>query len=195
MILPIPIPLSIPIPIFVASSSSVHVVPFYSQFKDIHSLPWQNVGCGIASLAMIIDYYSEDTISVDALLKDGIEAGAYNKKNGWIHEGLITLSKEYGLIGRSYDLKSLGKDESFEKLKSYLAAGPIMASVYYKFDPKSKIPHLVVIDGVKEGYVYYNDPAAKSGQKKITIENFEKGWKKRLIVIRPEIEKGKAKLV
>jgi len=32
-------------------------VPFYSQFVDISAPAWKKVGCGIASLAMIIDFY------------------------------------------------------------------------------------------------------------------------------------------
>ena len=60
-----------------------------------------------------------------------------------------------------------------------------MASVHYKFDPRSSIPHLVVIDGIKDNVVYYNDPAAKIGQKQISVIDFQKAWKKKYIVIRP----------
>lgn len=165
--------------------SPIPVVPFYSQFTDIHSSSWQKVGCGITSLAMVIDYYSEETISVDALLKQGVASGAYNKTYGWIHKDLITLSKEYGLEGNSYDVSSLGKNTSLVKLESFLSEGPVIASVHYKFDPKSKIPHLVVLDGIRDGFVYYNDPAGKFGQKKISITDFQKAWKKKFIVIRP----------
>ena len=165
--------------------SPIPVVPFYSQFTDIHSSSWQKVGCGITSLAMVIDYYSQETISVDALLKQGVSSGAYNKTYGWIHKDLITLSKEYGLEGNSYDVSSLGKDTSLVKLESFLSEGPVIASVHYKFDPKSKIPHLVVLDGIRDGFVYYNDPAGKFGQKKISITDFQKAWKKKFIVIRP----------
>lgn len=164
-------------------------VPFYSQFQDIQSTTWQKVGCGIASLAMIIDYYQPEAVSVNVLLGQAILSGAYDKNAGWIHKDLISLSKKYGLEGNSYDVSSLGKDAGFTKLKSFLADGPVMVSVHYKFDPKSSIPHLVVIDGIKEGFIYYNDPAAKVGQKKISVADFQKGWKKKFIVIRPVQEK------
>lgn len=166
----------------------IPVVPFYSQFVDIHSPSWQKVGCGITSLAMIIDYYSDDTVSVDALLKKGIANGAYNSKYGWIHNGLILLSNTYGLTGTSYDVSSLGKSSSLQKLESYLDDGPVIVSIHYKFDPKNTIPHLVVLDGMSDGYIYYNDPAVKIGQKKISVEDFQKGWKKKFIVIRPKDE-------
>jgi predicted double-glycine peptidase len=68
--------------------------------------------------------------------------------------------------------------------------GPVILSVHYKFDPKSTIPHLVVIDAVDNGVVYYNDPAAKTGEKQISVTNFLKGWKKKVIVIRPVQKSG-----
>ena len=174
-----------PIVPIVTINKIVPVIPFYSQFQDIHTLSWQKVGCGITSLAMIIDYYSTTKVSVDSLLQQGIKAGAYDKNAGWIHQGLISLSKKYGLQGASYDYSSLGKEKAFSKLEKYLAEGPVMVSVHYKFDPKSNIPHLVVLDGIKNNIIYYNDPAAKIGQKEISVAYFKKGWKSKFIVIRP----------
>ena len=165
--------------------ASVPIVPFYSQFNDIHTASWQKVGCGIVSLAMVIDYYSVKKISVDTLLQEGIVSGAYDTNFGWIHKGLISLSVKYGLEGKSYDVSNLSKTASFSELKTYLEKGPVIVSVHYKFDPRSSIPHLVVLDGVENGVIYYNDPAAKNGQKKISIIDFQKAWKKRFIVIRP----------
>jgi uncharacterized protein YvpB len=61
----------------------------------------------------------------------------------------------------------------------------VIASVHYKFDPKSPLPHLVVLTGIKDDIVYYNDPAAKAGEQQISKAAFMQGWKKRMIVIRP----------
>ncbi len=74
---------------------------------------------------------------------------------------------------------------AFNELTSALRAGPVMASVHFSFDPQSTIPHLVVINGVKEGMVYYNDPAEKGGGGSISINKFQKSWKKRYIEFRP----------
>ena len=167
------------------ATSSVPDVPFYSQFKDITSAAWQKVGCGVTSLAMIIDYYNPDAVSVNTLLKQGIAADAYLQSAGWTYAGLIQLSQKYGLDGDSYDLGKLSGESAFAQLKTYLKDGPIIASVHYKFDPKSTIPHLVVINGIDNGVIYYNDPAAKSGEKQISSADFIKGWKKRFIVVRP----------
>lgn len=160
-------------------------VPFFSQFKDITSAKWKKVGCGITSLAMIIDYYKTEKISVNKLLSQGISIDAYDNNDGWIHEGLISVAKKYGLSGRSYDLSEQSKSSALNSFKSYLKEGPVMASVHYKFDPKNPIPHIVVIDGIKDGMVYYNDPASNTGQKKIALSKFLASWKNKFIVIRP----------
>jgi predicted double-glycine peptidase len=173
MFLPAPVPAAVP------------QVPFYSQFKDIASPPWQKVGCGVTSLAMVIDYYTPDAVSVNALLKQGIAAGAYLADAGWSYKGLISLSNNYGLGGSSYDLGKSSSNTALAQLETYVKDGPVIASVHYKFDPKSTIPHLVVIDGIASSTVYYNDPAAKSGELHISVADFVKGWKKRFIVIRP----------
>lgn len=162
-------------------------VPFYSQFTNITSPSWKKVGCGIASLAMIIDFY-KPAVSVDTLLGQGIATGAYDYNAGWTYAGLIRLAKKYDLTGTSYDLASSKSSVAFAKLKEFAKDGPVMVSIHYKFDPKSKIPHLVVIDGITDDTVYYNDPAAKSGKKEISTDLFLKAWKKRFIVIRPKKE-------
>ena len=167
------------------ATTTVPDVPFYSQFKDIASSKWQKVGCGITSLAMIVDYYSSEEISVNTMLAQGISAGAYQQNAGWTYAGLISVAKKYGLNGNSYDLGKSSTNDAFDQLKNALADGPLIASVHYKFDPKSSIPHLVVIDGIDGDTMYYNDPAAKSGEKQISTTDFLKGWKKRFIVVRP----------
>ena len=160
-------------------------VPFYSQFKDITPVAWQKVGCGVTSLAMVIDYYNEDVVTVNKLLTQGIDAGAYKKSTGWIHSGLISLSKKYGLNGRTYDLSNLDQETAFTQFKKSLNDGPVIVSVHYKFDVKNPIPHLVVINGIDGDTLYYNDPAANIGDKKISSSDFIKSWKKKFIVIRP----------
>jgi uncharacterized protein YvpB len=191
---PAPAPHSVFVAAQVISTNqgSIPAVPFYSQFKDISSPKWQKVGCGVTSLAMIIDYYSPNAVSVETLLSGGIAAGAYTDA-GWTYSGLIALSKKYGLGGSSHDLSGSDSATALTQIKSSLSSGPVIASIHYKFDPNSTIPHLVVIDGIKDGVVYYNDPAAKAGEKQISVSDFQKGWKKRFIVIRPV--NGRAQIV
>lgn len=168
-----------------AAEAKVPTVPFYSQFTDISSPSWQKVGCGIASLSMIIDYYTDEKVSVDTLLDRGIKAGAYISSAGWSHTGLIALSQLYGLSGESVSLADLSMENAFNILEKELQDGPVIASVHYTFEPTNPIPHLVVIDGVKDNKVYYNDPAEKVGSGAISIDKFKGAWKKRYISIRP----------
>ena len=166
--------------------SKVFSVPFYSQFTDITSPTWKKSGCGVTSLAMLIDFYKPGTVKLNTLLKEGINAGAYiESAGGWTYAGLIGISKKYGLGGKAYDMKDSSMETAFGELTSALKKGPVMASVHYTFDPKNPIPHLVVINGVKDGMVYYNDPAEKAGAGSISISKFQKSWKKRYIEIRP----------
>ncbi len=164
-------------------------VPFYSQFKDITAPKWQKVGCGITSLAMVIDFYKEDVPSVNTLLKEGLSVGAYTDKSGWAYNGLIKVAQKYNLTGTTYDLGTSSSKVALAELTKSLETGPVIASVHYKLDPKNKIPHLIVIDGISDHVVYYNDPAAKTGQKEISTDDFAKAWKKRFIVIRPPMKK------
>lgn len=168
-----------------AASSKVFTVPFYSQFTDITSPTWKKSGCGVTSLAMLIDFYKPGIVNVNTLLKEGINAGAYLESAGWTYAGLIGISKKYGLGGNAYDMKDTNMETAFGELKSALKNGPVMASVHYTFDPQNPIPHLVVVNGVKDGMVYYNDPAEKGGGGFITISKFQKSWKKRYIEFRP----------
>ena len=164
---------------------SIPNVPFYSQFVNIDPPSWKKVGCGVTSLAMVIDFYKPNAVSVDALLGRAIAMGAYDPNAGWIHSDLVRLSEKYGLAGTSYDARGLSSSAAFAQMKASLASGPVIASIHYEFDSESAIPHMIVVDGISGDTVYYNDPAAKSGEKQISITDFQKGWKKMYIAIRP----------
>ncbi len=157
-------------------------VPFFSQFTDISSPKWQKVGCGIASLAMIIEYYEPGSASVDTLLAEGIELGAYSDA-GWTYKGLIDVSGKYGFTGESHDLA--GSASAYADFKEDVAKGPVIASVYYTFTPGHPIPHLVVVNKIEGDTVYYNDPAEQAGGGTISVDAFTKAWKKRYIEIYP----------
>lgn len=167
-------------------TTPVFSVPFFSQLTDVTAPSWKKVACGITSLAMLIEFYHPHEIaSVDALLAEGIAAGAYNDTVGWSYSGLISVAKKYGLGGRTHDYKDSSMDVAFAAFSADLEKGPIMASVHYTFKPTNPIPHLVIINGIKNGLVYYNDPAADAGDGSITIAQFKSGWKKRYIEFYP----------
>ncbi len=160
-------------------------VPFYSQFSDISATTWKKKGCGVVSVAMVVDYYSTQPISVNKMLTQAIASGAYLESAGWTHKGLIQLAQKYGMKGQAYDLTRSSASSAFTAFSGHLKGGPVIVSVHYKFEPNNPIPHLVVIDGMDKNFVYYNDPAATGGEKKIAITDFKKAWKQKFIVIRP----------
>lgn len=163
-------------------TSGVFTVPFYSQLTDITAPSWKKVGCGITSLAMLIEYYYPNKIeSVDTLLSEGIAAGAYDDAVGWSYSGLIGVAKKYGLSGSTHDYKGSTMEIAFAALLRDLDEGPIMASVHYTFQPTNPIPHLVIVNGITNGRVYYNDPATNTGGESISVEQFKSAWKKRYV--------------
>lgn len=167
-----------------SENTTVHSVPFYSQFTDISAPEWRKIGCGIASLAMLVDFYTTEEVSVDALLNEGIQANAYTGNAGWSHAGLIGLAKDHGLSGEAVYMTDLSMTAAFSKLEEALKDGPVMASVHYTFKPTNPIPHLVIVTGVENGEVHYNDPAEKSADGTVSVEQFKSAWKKRYIEIR-----------
>ncbi len=190
MILPY-IHVPIVIPTYYASSEvvaaevlKVPTVPFYSQFADIQSAEWRKISCGIASLAMLIEFYEPGTISPEKLLQRGIASGAYIKNAGWSHQGLANLVVKYGLVGKTHDYSKESSATALADFREILADGPVIASVHYKMEPNNPIPHLVVINGIEGDTVYYNDPATK-GTLTISSADFMKTWKKRFITVRP----------
>jgi hypothetical protein len=140
---------------------------------------------------MLVHYYRPDaTVTVNQLLAKGIAAGAYDYDAGWTYQGLIDLGAPYGLTGTWYTLPS-DSQTALVRFKALLANGPVILSVHYQFDPQSTIPHLIVVNGIRDGMVYYNDPATTKGTTQIPLADFLKGWKRKVIVIRPA-ESGNA---
>ena len=160
-----------------------NTVPFYSQIKDISDPSWRGVSCGVASLAMLIDYYT-NPVAPDILLAKGIAANAFDDNAGWSHAGLIKLAGEYGLTGETVWLGS-DKQQALAALKAELDEGPVMASVHYTFDYNNPIPHLVVITEIDGEIVRYNDPAEEAGGGAVPLDKFASSWKNRYIKIRP----------
>ncbi|MFZ2205277.1 MAG: C39 family peptidase [Minisyncoccia bacterium] len=174
MIIPVTIPPTMP-----------YNVPLYSQISDISSVAWKQKGCGVADLAMIIEYYKPNTTSVQKVLEEGIAGGAYQKNVGWKHDGLAALAVKHGLVGRTFDFSKLDKKSAFIEFQDIIKEGPAVASIHRGFNPKSPYGHLVVVTGFDEDFIYYNDPGKHDGIRKVSVTDFMKGWKKRLIVVRP----------
>lgn len=89
-------------------------IPFRSQMVDLsadmegfHSVSdarhWQERGCGVACLRMIVEALRPDAPSprYGEMVYEGLEMNAYCER-GWIHEGLVRLACAHGVSGRAY---------------------------------------------------------------------------------------------
>ncbi len=69
-------------------------VLFYSQFQDIPNIEWRSAGCGIASLAMVMEFFTpKSKVSVTKLLLQALDLGAYKPDVGWKHKELSALAE------------------------------------------------------------------------------------------------------
>lgn len=160
-------------------------VPLYSQIADISWTDWKQKGCGVADVAMIVNYYKPETTNVQAVLEAGIKSGAYVKNVGWGHAGLAALAKKYGLKGEEKSFYDFNKEIALSEFKKVIDEGPVIASIHRNFDPKLSFGHLIVITGYDDKLVYFNDPGKKDGIRTVPVSQFMNGWKRKLIVIRP----------
>lgn len=160
-------------------------VPLYSQITDISSTTWKQKGCGVTDVAMVIDFYKPNSTTVQKVLEEGLASGAYQKNVGWIHDGLAALATRHGMVGKTVDLSMVSKDTALAEFKNELSKGPMIASIHRNFDARSPYGHLVVMTGIDDTFAYYNDPGKHDGKRKVAIGDFMKGWKRKLIVIRP----------
>lgn len=159
-------------------------VPFYSQFQDVPRIEWQGKACGIASLAMAMEFYKPKSVSVTKLLLQALDFGAYQINAGWKHQELSALAELYGLSGKAYDFAKLDNRSAFNEFKTVLKDGPVIVSIHNKFNPKSGLGHLIVVTGINDNAVFYHDPAGNGKEKAISASGFLSGWKQRFIAVR-----------
>ena len=159
-------------------------VPFYSQFRDISIAKWKKLGCGVAGLAMLIEYQIGRPVSVMQLLFEGIAAGAFQNGVGWKHQALASLAENYGLNGRAYDLSTKNNRAALQELLGVLRDGPVLISIHHKFDPARTLGHLVAVTGFENDVFFYHDPEGPDQARVISTADFLKGWKKRFIAVR-----------
>lgn len=165
-------------------------LPAYSQFLDIKDKGWEKRACGIVSLKMVLDFWSKKAgikyPPVDELIKK-YHRGAYINKIGWSHKGLARIARRYGLKGENCDWAHYSTKDALALLETKLAIAPVIASIHKNLNPA--LPgHLVVITEIKKDKIFYNDPDSKTRNKikrSASLKQFLKGWKRRVIVIKP----------
>lgn len=169
-------------------------VQLVSQQTDLQDPEWQYRGCGIAALKMVMNYWqASDEVNasppIDELLAAGLKLNAYVQNIGWSHAGLVNIAKQYGYDGKNYDLAGSDAETAWSSLMEQLRNGPVMASVYSKFDSARGGGHIVLLTGIDGNTVYLNDPeeiTSEQGLKTMELADFLTAWKKRYIVIFPQ---------
>jgi hypothetical protein len=175
-----------------------HRVPFSSQFTDLGHHEWRARGCGVTALKMVMDFWhaqdpANRTEHLDALLKAGLAEHAHISDIGWSHTGLVRLARRYGYDGFNADWATKGPtpkspEDAWTALAAELERGPVMASVFAGLDPDRGGGHVIVVTGIVDGLVAFNDPEElleREGRKLLALPRFLRGFKNRYIVVRP----------
>ncbi|MBM4389206.1 MAG: C39 family peptidase [Deltaproteobacteria bacterium] len=165
-------------------------IPAYSQYLDVKNRAWKRRSCGIVALKMAMDYYEPRRAairSIPRLIKKGMRMHAYVRNVGWSHRGLAHIAETYSFRGKNYDWWKETPRRALTKLNRYLGNGPVLASVYRDLRPNAH-GHLVVIAGLEKGTIYYYNPDSRTKSRiarHASLKKFLRGWKRRIIVIRP----------
>lgn len=158
-------------------------IPLYSQFLDVKLEGWSKQACGIVAVKSIMDFLGATTPPLDKLIKIGLEMGAYDLKNGWVHDGLVKIAEHYNLQAATYNCQRQTTSDALKKLKRI---APCITSIYKNFNPENG-GHLIVVWEIVEDRVFYSDPIATKRNKiyrRITTSDFSKGWKKCGVIIK-----------
>jgi WXG100 family type VII secretion target len=147
-------------------------VPVKSQNDLTYAGKKNGYGCAPTSASMILDYWhqqneSNRTISSQALLDLNV------KEKQFTGAGLSFDKLEDDLTNLGYH-PHLSKDSSQEALQKAVESGPVMAVVRTGLTTNG-YAHAVVVTGVKDGQVYYNDPLTVK-ETVATWDEFDKSW-------------------
>lgn len=119
---------------------------------------WSDRACGVACVAMVLEFATAVPASVVDLLHEGRDQGAYCDR-GWLHAGLAELLVRRGVPATAEQV------ESVDDLATIVRVGcPVIASVTLQFPlDGSKGGHLVLVTGVtceadRVASVHFNDP-------------------------------------
>ena len=128
-------------------------------------LEWEDNCCGLACIQTILDAEGLPVPTLDTLLAEGIESGAYDAAKGWIFRGLLELGRSYGLDGEVFTETPIRF--FWEDLPAVQVAPIVSVSCNFPMNPSVKGGHLVVFRGARasnaKGEVCYCDDPSTQG--------------------------------
>ena len=159
-------------------------VPYYSQYEDIKDKVWRDRACGLVCLKMVLDFYKAETPEISEFLKIALDKGTYHEFNGWIHDKIVELAKDFGM--EAYRKEEM---ENEQELKDFLDKGnPVIVSIKaQKFSPEFEGKfHQIILIGYDENGFYYHDSDYQNGEGNglfVDRETFGKYWRKMAIFV------------
>jgi len=166
-------------------------VPYYSQHEDIKDERWQKRACGVVCLKMVLDFHlktlgrpTSKGLSLDEFLEKALEKQAYHQTNGWIHDKLLEIARDFGM--EAFRKENM---EDEEELKDFLEKGnPVIVSVKAKkFSPEfeGKFHQIVLVGYDEKGFFYNDSDYQNDGGKDIFVDlkTFQKYWRKMALFI------------
>ncbi|MEK7531717.1 MAG: papain-like cysteine protease family protein [Patescibacteria group bacterium] len=165
------------------------LVPFHSQY-EISNREWNTRSCGMASLAMVIEFLGSPRVDLFSLVEEGREKGGYQLNIGWKHDYFLQKAKEEGFVGVREEKMNI--EEGVLKLQSALEKGvaPIVSG-RKRFFGEERASHLVVLTGFggegKDFYFLYHDPEMldehRGAYRKVSLSDFKNDWRKMAIFL------------
>lgn len=163
--------------------------------------------CGLASLWMVLSYYLKGQAPAPQELVEKYGDGF--EKNGFRHQDLLKIARDYGLQGfrkswwaepgvqpllQKFRDEGESEEEIGEWLKTNLEEGvftirkmieegkPVMVSMNPEFIG-TQTSHLVVVVGFDGNQLIIHDPAVKGPNYKISEADFSKYWLRQGIIL------------
>lgn len=150
---------------------------------------WKYRACGVATLKMMLVYQNKDLnrISLDELIREGVELGAYVEDVGWRHQGLVDLAQKYGVsltFQKEFFKTEKDKTKGLKIInKGLRSKRPVAVSVHPGFNGQ-KDSHLLLIAGMRlknklaTGY-HIRDPfeGIRGHKYFVTKKEFLDGWR------------------
>src|SRR3989344_2026596 len=156
---------------------------------------WKYRACGVAVIKMILVSQNKDLnrISLDDLIKEGLECGAYLENVGWRHQGLVCLAEKHGVsltFQKEFFKTREDKTKGLKIINNELTLQrPVAISVRPGFNGQ-KDSHLLLMVGMKlkdtsaTGY-YIQDPYKGTRGHKyfVTKKELLDGWRGGMIFL------------